>query len=41
MLKALGDPTRLRVIKTLAECKRCLTKESTHNEYDTSIRSVL
>jgi predicted transcriptional regulator len=27
MLKALGNPTRFQIVKTLAECQRCITKE--------------
>lgn len=27
MLKALGNPTRFQIVRTLAECKTCITKE--------------
>ena len=27
MLKALGNPTRFQIVKTLAECQRCITKD--------------
>jgi len=27
MLKALGNPTRFQIVKTLAECRRCITKD--------------
>jgi ArsR family transcriptional regulator len=27
MLRALGNPTRFQIVKTLAECQRCITRE--------------
>ena len=27
MLKALGNPVRFQIVKTLAECQRCITKD--------------
>jgi ArsR family transcriptional regulator len=27
MLKALGNPVRLQIVKTLAECQTCITKD--------------
>ena len=27
MLKALGNPTRFQIVKTLAECQRCITRD--------------